>query len=124
MRFALFIPLALMTALPVARADVVDIKWSGDGRFAHEGTVAAGRFAEVCGKLPAGTTVRWDFDASAPLDFNVHHHVGKEVVFPSKLSAVATAKDTLQASVAHDYCWMWSNKSAKPATLILNLQRG
>ena len=72
MRHALFIPLALLAALPAARADVIDIKWSVDGRFAYEGTVAAGKFAEVCGRLPADTDVRWDFDASAPLDFNVH----------------------------------------------------
>ena len=124
MRCALLIPLALLMALPVTRADVVDIKWSGDGRFAHKATVGAGTFAEVCGRLPAGTTVRWDFDASAPLDFNLHYHVGKNVVFPSKLGAVATAKDTLQASIAQDYCWMWSNKSAKPTTLTLSLQRG
>lgn len=124
MRLALFITPVLLTALPVARADVVDINWSGDGRFAHEGTVAAGKFAEVCGKLLAGTSVRWDFEASMPLDFNVHYHVGKEVVFPSKLAAMARAKDTLQTSIAQDYCWMWSNKSAKPATLTLNLQRG
>src|SRR5450755_349229 len=99
MRLALFIALALLTALPVAWADVVDIKWSDDGRFAHEGTVAAGKFAEVCGKLPAGTSVRWDFEASTPLDFNVHYHFGKEVVFPSKLAAVAMAKDTVLASI-------------------------
>ena len=117
MRFALFIPLALLTAVHVARADVVDIKWSGNGRFAHEGTVAAGKFAE------AGTSTRWDFEASLPLDSNVHHHVGKEVVFPSKLAAVTRAKDTLQTRIAQDYCWMWSNKSSRPATT-LNLQRG
>ncbi len=124
MRLAFSIAIALLMALPEARADVVDIKWSGDGRFAHQSTVAAGKFAEVCGKLPAGTSVRWDFEASTPLDFNVHYHVGTEVVFPSKLAAVATAKDTLQTSIAQDYCWMWSNKSAEPATLTLNLQRG
>ena len=124
MRLAFSIAIALLMALPEARADVVDIKWSGDGRFAHQSTVAAGKVAEVCGKLPAGTSVRWDFDVSASLDFNVHYHVGKEVVFPSKLAAVATAKDTLLARTAQDYCWMWRNKSAKPATLTLNLQRG
>ena len=89
---ALFIAMVLLTALPAARADVVDIKWSGDGRFARQSTAAAGKFADVCGKLPAGTSVRWDFEASTPLDFNVHYHVGKEVVFPSKLAAVASAR--------------------------------
>ena len=115
--------LALAAALPAARADVIDIKWSADGSFAHQSTVAPGKFAEVCGKLPASISVRWDFEASAPLDFNIHYHAGKDVVFPSKMAAMATANDTLQTSLAQDYCWMWSNKLAKPATLTLKLQR-
>ncbi len=123
MRHNLFFFLALAAALPAARADVIDIKWSADGSFAHQSTVAPGKFAEVCGKLPAGIGVRWDFEASAPMDFNIHYHAGKEVVFPSKLGAVAAASDTLQTSLAQDYCWMWSNKLAKPATLSVKLQR-
>ena len=72
-------------------ADIVDIAWDADGRFERNVTVAPAKFAEVCGKLPAGLRVRWLFEASVPLDFNVHYHVGKEVVFPSKLAAVANA---------------------------------
>lgn len=67
--------------------------------------------------------MRWDFDAGAPLDFNVHCHVDKEVVFPSKLSAVATARDTLTTKIEQHYCWMWSNKSAAPAAFTVRLQR-
>ena len=123
MRLALFIAMVLLPALPAARADVVDIEWSGDGRFAHRGTVAAGKFAEVCGKLPAATSVHWDFEASIPLDFNVHYHAGKKVVFASRLAAVATATDTLRTEIAQVYCWMWSNNSATPATLTFHLRR-
>lgn len=123
MSHRLYFVLALASALPAARADVIDITWSADGSFAHQSTVAPGKFAEVCGKLPASTSVRWGFEASAPLDFNIHYHAGKEVVFPSKLAATAAASDTLQTRLAQDYCWMWSNKLAKPATLTLTLQR-
>lgn len=90
----------------------------------HEATIAPGKFVELCDKLPAGLKVRWDFDAGAPLDFNVHYHMGKDVVFPFKLSAVASARDTQDAKIEQDCCWMWSNKSAKPAMLSVNLQRG
>ena len=123
MRHVLPIATLLLATAPVAHAEVVDIRWSGDGRFMHRGTIAAGKFVEVCGKLPAGLKVRWNFEAGAPLDFNVHFHVGKDVVFPSKLGAVATARDTLDTKIEQDYCWMWSNKSAAPATLTVNLQR-
>ena len=85
--------------------------------------MAPAKFAEICGKLPAGLKVRWHFAASAPLDFNVHYHVGKDVVFPSRLPAVASAKGTLGTKIDQDYCWMWSNKSVAPATITVKLQR-
>ena len=122
-------PLALALALAFtaiatgAGADVIDIKWDAKGRFERSVNVAPGKFAEICGKLPAGLKVRWDFDAGLPLDFNVHYHVGKEVVFPSKLTAVAAAKDSLDTKIDQDYCWMWSNKSASVATVTVKLQR-
>ena len=123
MRHPLIIATLLLATPPFVRAELVDIRWSGDGRFSHKGTVEAGKFVEVCGKLPAGLKVRWDFEASTPVEFNVHFHEGKEVVFPVKLSAVDTARDTLDTKVERDYCWMWSNKSAAPATLSVDLRR-
>ena len=105
------------------RADVVDIAWDVNGRFERSLKVAPAKFAEVCGKLPAGLKVRWSFDANAPLDFNVHYHVGKEVVFPSKLTAVAVAKGVLDTKIDQDYCWMWRNKSTSAATGTVKLQR-
>ena len=115
--------LALGAMAPSTRADIIDIAWDADGRFERNVSVAPGKFAEVCGKLPAGLKVGWTFEASAPLEFNVHYHVGKEVVFPSKLTAVVTAKDTLATKIDQDYCWMWSNKTAASATIKVKLQR-
>ena len=123
MRCPLLFATLLLVVSSGARAEVVDIQWSPDGRYTHEGTVPAGKFVEVCGKLRAGMKVHWEFEASAPVDFNVHYHVGKDVAFPTKLSAVATAKDLLETKVEQDYCWMWTNKSAAPATLSVKLQR-
>jgi hypothetical protein len=113
----------LIAVLCSARAEVVDIRWSGDGRFNHDGTIAAGKSVEICGKLPAGTAVRWNFEAAPAVDFNVHYHVGQDVVFPFKRSAVGTAKNTLVTKIEQDYCWMWSNKSAATATLSVQLQK-
>ena len=123
MRYPLFIARPMLTGVPDARADVVDIQWSGDGRFKYQGAIAAGKFVEVCGKLPSGLNVRWDFEASTSVDFNVHYHEGKDVVYPSQLSAVAAAKGTLNTKIEQDYCWMWSNQSAAAATLTVNLRR-
>ena len=105
-----------------AQADVVDIAWDANGRFEHDLTVAPAKFAEVCGKLNAGLKVRWDFKASAPLEFDVHYHVGKEVVFPAKLTSAA-AIGVLDPEIDQDYCWKWSNKSAAAATITVKLRR-
>lgn len=113
----------LLAALPVAHAEIVDIRWSGDGHFVYQSSLAAGKFVELCNKLPAALKVRWDFEASTALDFNVHYHLGKDVVFPFKLSAVTSAQDTLDTKIEQDYCWLWRNKSAEPATLTVKLQR-
>ena len=119
---ALSVPVLAAVTMP-AWAEMVDIAWDADGRFERSVAVPSAKFAEFCGKLPAGLKVRWDFEASAPLDFNIHYHVGKDVEFPSKLSAATKARDVLQTRIEQDYCWMWSNKSATTATLKLKLQR-
>lgn len=118
---------AIIAALSIfasgAIADVVELTWDANGRFERTLAVAPGKFTEACGKLAAGVKVQWHFAASTPLDFNVHYHLGKDVVFPSKLSAVTTAKDTLATKSEEDYCWMWSNQSASVATVKFMLQR-
>ena len=113
---------ALLPAL-AASAEIVDIRWSGEGRFVHQTRVAPGEFVELCGKLPAGLKVRWKFASDTRLDFNVHYHLGEKVMFASRLSAVAKARHTLNARTERDYCWMWSNKSTQPASLVVTLQR-
>ena len=123
MRLLVLITMSLLIPQASANAQVVDIQWSGNGQFSHKGAVPAGKLVEVCGMLTAGLKVRWDFEASAPMDFNVHYHEGKDVVFPSKLEAVATAKDVLETKIKQDYCWMWSNKSTAAVTFAVNLKR-
>jgi hypothetical protein len=78
---------------------------------------------EVCGKLEQGEVVRWDFNASVPVDFNIHYHVGKEAEFPTKQSQVSSGRDTLRVAVREDHCWMWRNKTAGRARVDLQLQR-
>jgi hypothetical protein len=102
---------------------IVEIAWSTGSRFSHQSTIAVGKFVEVCGKLAARDTVRWNYTTTASVDFNIHYHVGKEVVFPIKQSQVSSGSDTLSVAVAHDYCWMWTNKSAAPVGVVVELTR-
>jgi len=106
-----------------ARADVIDIAWSAQGRFEHRAEVAPGGFAEVCGTLARGTAVRWHFESAGPMDFNIHYHQGQKVVFPVRRAGAAKGAATLKVKLDQDYCWMWTNKTAQPLSLQLTLSR-
>ena len=123
MRLTALIATLLLAAWPAAHADLIEIRWSADGRFTHQATIAAGKFFEVCGKLPAGVDVQWGFEAGAQVDFNIHYHVGKAVIVPSKQLAVRSGNDTLAIQTDQEYCWMWTNTSATPTLLSVSLQR-
>jgi hypothetical protein len=121
---AIIVALGGLTALSATAANhIADIAWDARGGFAHTATVQPGKFIEVCGKLEAGGRVRWDFDATGPVDFNIHYHVGKEAVFPARQTQVSSGRDTLNVAVAQDYCWMWTNKGAGAASLRFTLAR-
>ena len=106
-----------------ASSHIVDITWSSDGRFVHKTQIAAGKFVEACGRLALGEAVRWNFTTAAPVDFNIHHHVGKEAVFSAKQAQLSSGRDTLTVAVAQDYCWMWTNKGSAPLGLTLEMAR-
>ncbi|MCW5631946.1 MAG: hypothetical protein KIT17_01285 [Rubrivivax sp.] len=106
-----------------AAGHIVEINWGPDGRFAHSAEVDAGKFVEVCGELDLGATIRWEFEASAPVDFNIHYHVGKAAEFPAKQAQVSAGQDTLRVAVQEHYCWMWSNKSSGRVRVDVRLLR-
>ena len=115
--------LLLVLALPVAaHAELVDIKWAG-GAFSHKASIAPKNFLEVCGKLRMGDRTAWQFKGSAPSDFNIHYHVGKDVTYPEQRKDVAGADGTLAVPLDQDYCWMWSNRSAQPIDIEVNLRQ-
>lgn len=107
----------------MAHAEIIDIAWSDQGRFERRVSVAPGKFAEACGKLARADAVAWHFEASAPLNFNIHYHEGKDVRYPARQEAIASARGELRAALDQDYCWMWTNKSARPVELRIELSR-
>jgi hypothetical protein len=112
-----------LSGAALASTHIVNITWAPGGRFAHQAQIAAGKFVEVCGKLAVADSVKWSFTAAAPVDFNIHYHVGKETVFPVNKAQIAVARDTLNVTVAQDYCWMWTNKGPAPVDLKVELVR-
>ena len=113
--------LALL-ATAAAAADLQKIEWR-DARSEATFDVAARKFAEWCGKLAKGEKVEWQFEASGPVDFNVHYHEGKNVNFPEKRAAIAAATGTLEVPVDQDYCWMWSNTSTNATVVRARLKK-
>ena len=102
---------------------LVDIAWDAAGQFRVNKSIAAGKFIEVCGKLPAHAKVRWQFETSGATDFNIHYHVGKDVVYPNQQMQVTSAQDELLTTRDEDYCWMWTNQGAAATTLTVRLSR-
>lgn len=79
--------------------------------------IAAGKFDEHCVKLAAGEVISYRFKSSAPLDFNIHHHRGNEVLYPVRHAQVRKLAGTFRAPAADDYCLMWENTGAQPVTV-------
>ncbi|MEO7253489.1 MAG: hypothetical protein ABIZ64_04510 [Casimicrobium sp.] len=106
-----------------ARAELIDIAWNSSGQFEKTATVPPGKFLELCGGLSSGQTIGWSFDADQALDFNIHFHEGKAVVFPAKYEGAKQAAGTLNVVAKQDYCWMWSNKNTTAVKLTARLKR-
>lgn len=106
-----------------ADAQLVEIEWNKAGDFERSLTVAPAKFAEVCGKLAKGQVVVWSFKAQQPLNFNIHYHEGKSVVFAAKQDSASSLDGSLTAPLQQDYCWMWENKGVAPALIRLTMRR-
>lgn len=121
MKNVLAIPAFLLCMfIPSAHAELVELKWSA-GAFAHKATVAPKKFLEVCGRLTKSQQISWRFNGSAPTDFNIHYHVGDNVVYPEQRRAVGNADGVFTVPLDQDFCWMWTNKGAEAVTLEVKL---
>lgn len=60
----------------------------------------------------AGEAVAYRFEASAPLDFNIHFHRGKDVEYPVKIERTPRHDAAFSAPSAETFCWMWTSRSA------------
>ena len=120
-KFALLTALLAFANTP-ANAQLVEAKWA-DGAFAHQATIAPKKFLEVCSKLKTGDAVAWRFNAATPTDFNIHYHVGKDVVYPENRKDVAAAEGLLPIALDQGYCWMWSNRTSSPVDIDVTLKQ-
>ena len=122
-RTAMIFGLSAISISTVSHAELIDVKWNANGKFERKQSIAPGKFVEICENLPKGSAVTWQFKASAPLNFNVHFHQGKEVAFPEKQDGVSELKGTLVAQSKEDYCWMWTNKGDVSSSIRVSLAK-
>lgn len=113
----------LASASSVTQAELTEIQWESAGRFEKTSVLPPGKFTELCGRLSKGQKVAWSFKSNEPLNFNIHYHEGENVTYPVKQTGSTAAEGTLDVSQSQQYCWMWSNKGATPASVSVLLLR-
>lgn len=121
---ALWTLVATASMSGLAASPVVMIDWDTRGAFERRVAVAPGKFAELCGALRTGDSVRWTFETGEPLDFNIHYHDNNDVRMPAQAHATRGANGVLDVVVNQDYCWMWSNNTPTQIDVDVKLSRG
>lgn len=117
------LPLGLSFAAASASAGLGTIAWSPAGSHEESFSVGPKDGHEVCGRLEAGTRVRWRFEADQPTDFNIHHHVGRDALYSARENGSRGSEGRFEAKETQDYCWMWTRRAAPPAAVRLRLER-
>lgn len=81
-------------------------------------TIAPGKVAEVCMALDAQDTLAWNFKASAALDFNLHQHVGQEVLMPVNRKAITEDSAEQRIDRKNEWCLMWTAPAGQRNTTV------
>jgi hypothetical protein len=115
-----FAALALALSLPAAA--ITPIRWNNDA-FEHTERIAAGKTSEVCGDIESQAKIAWQFSASDALDFNIHRHAGKEVIYNTRSYRTKEQRGELSQPRAYEWCWMWTNETGAPVELRVQLKR-
>jgi hypothetical protein len=87
-----------------------------------EATIEPGRIHEKCLKLISGQALNYSFEASRPMDFNIHYHKFKEVIYPVTQKSIFRKKSLFNPEREEVYCMMWSNPSAESISLTYQFQ--
>ncbi len=74
--------------------------------------IAPYEWHEECLHLEVGDRVEFAFEATEPVDFNVHYHEGKTVVMPISRDKTRADAGVLVSALTQDYCLMWEAGAA------------
>jgi len=118
---SLLFSILLLSSQSARAEDVVSVDLSKLRAFTSEFAIKSGKSFEVCTDLEKGTKIDWWYSSYQNLDFNIHHHVGGKAVYAVRKRETATDEGGFVATSKQNYCWMWTNKSAKGAELSVKL---
>ena len=79
--------------------------------------LAPGAIKELCFESKQGDVVIYRFEASAPLDFNLHYHRDGAVRFALSESSVAQGEGQYYVPEDRRYCLMWTNRGRAAVAL-------
>ena len=71
--------------------------------------LAPGKVHEDCFTLRLGQQVRYNFKLDQAGAFNLHYHSGSKVISPLQSDSVTEQTGDHVATVAQEYCLMWTN---------------
>lgn len=80
-------------------------------------TIAPGKVGEVCMPLDAGDTLAWRFKAEPAADFNLHQHVGEQVLMPVQRQAATEDRAEHKVDRRNDWCLMWTAPAGQRVTV-------
>src|SRR2546426_217468 len=75
----------------------------------EQSSIAPGDIHEVCMTLTPRETLRYAFNGTGKLSFNIHYHAGNGIYFPVREYLTSEAKDSFTPALQQDYCLMWTN---------------
>jgi hypothetical protein len=80
-------------------------------------TIKPSGIHEDCMELLPGQILEYSFEASKPLNFNVHYHEDHDVVYGITKDGVSGDKGTFRCEKKQYHCLMWTNPGSEPVDL-------
>ena len=81
-------------------------------------TIKPSGIHEDCMELLSGQILEYSFEASTPLNFNVHSHDDHDVVYGITKDGVSGDKGTFRCEKKQYHCLMWTNPGSEPVGLV------
>lgn len=79
--------------------------------------ILPGMFHEECFVMQPGEHLLYHFSSDLPLNFDLHYHIGENILYPVKLENLQTLTRIFKAANKQEYCLLWQNTSTQRASL-------